>query len=281
MTLNRIWMPSPNYSGRDRRSVRLIVLHTSEGAQSYQSLGSFFGRPAVQVSSHVGIDDTLNTVGEYVKRDNKAWTAGNANPVAVQAELCTPNGAAAGWDYVMWKTHQGMLNNCAAWVAEEAAAFGIPIVKLTPQQAQSTGRGVCQHRDLGSWGSGHSDCGNGFPIDEVIAMAGGQAPPPTPQPTPPPIRGDAPAFPYPPGHYLGQPSNDPNCHSGYYGGVDTTNVATWQTQMAARGWTIVTDGMFGPGSSSVARQFQAEKGLSQDGLVGPQTWRASWTSPVT
>ena len=42
MSLKRVWMASPNYSGRGGAAVRLIVLHTSEGAQTYQSLGSYF-----------------------------------------------------------------------------------------------------------------------------------------------------------------------------------------------------------------------------------------------
>jgi hypothetical protein len=76
-----------------------------------------------------------------------------------------------------------MLSNLARWIAEEAAHFNIPIVKLSPQAAQSNGRGVCQHRDLGSWGGNHSDCGDGFPIDQVLAMAGGVSPVPPPSPT--------------------------------------------------------------------------------------------------
>lgn len=179
--LNRVWIPSPNSSGRGGAHVRLIVLHTAEGALTYQSLGSYFANPASQVSSHVGIDDTPNTVGEYVSRSAKAWTAANANPVAVQAELC----AFAAWSSSEWATHPTMLANAAAWVAEEAAAFGIPIAALTPAQAQGGAAGVCQHRDLGTWGGNHSDCGNGFPMQQVIDMArGGHAPEPEPEPEP-------------------------------------------------------------------------------------------------
>jgi len=281
VTLNRIWIASPNYSSRGGSKVRLIVLHTSEGATSYSSLGSFFANPSSQVSSHVGIDDTKGQIGEYVHRGDKAWTSANANPVAVQAELCTPSGAAMGWSAATWQQHPNMLANAAEWIAEEAAAFGIPIVKLTAQQAQGGSAGVCQHVDLGSWGGGHTDCGPNFPIDQVIAQAGGQKPsPPQPTPTPPPA-GKAPPFPYPASDYLGQPSPDPHCHSGFYGGVDTQNVRTWQQQMAARGWNIGVDGQYGPQSEGVCRQFQGEKGLSVDGLVGPQTWATSWTAPVT
>jgi len=51
--------------------------------------------------------------------------------------------------------------------------------------------------------------------------------------------------------------------------------------MGKRGWTITADGFYGNQTSSVTRQFQQEKGLSVDGLIGPQTWAAAWTAPVT
>lgn len=276
MALNRVRIMSPNYSSRGGAKVRLIVIHTAEGAKTYQSLGSYFANPASQVSSHVGIDDSPNTVGEYVDRGMKAWTAANANPVAVQAELC----AFAAWDLGTWNTHPIMLENCAKWIAEEAKAFGIPLVRLTPQQAQSNGIGICGHMDLGTWGGNHSDPGPAFPMASVIEMAGGSAPPTT---IPPPTNqgGKAPPFPYPPDHYIGQPSPDPKCHSGCYGGVDSQNTRTWQQQMANRGWTISVDGCYGPQSANVCLAFQREKGLSVDGLVGPMTWEASWSAPIT
>lgn len=168
MALTRKWMPSPNYSVRGQTPVRLIVLHTAEGALTIESLGSFFSRPRADVSSHVGIDDKPNVIGEYVKRGNKAWTAAAFNPVAVQAELC----GFAKWSTDVWKNqHPQMLRNCAQWIAEEAAHFGLPIVELTPSQAQGSGRGVCQHRDLGAAGGGHFDCGDGFPMDYVLDLA--------------------------------------------------------------------------------------------------------------
>ena len=180
MSLTRIPIPSPNYSSRGGTGVRLIVIHTAEGALTYQSLGSFFANPASGVSSHVGIDDTPNTVGEYVRRDYKAWTQGNANPYSVAAELC----AFAAWSAGDWAAHPAMLSNCAAWIAEEAAAFGIPLVALTAAQAQGGAAGVCQHADLGAAGGGHWDCGHSFPMAQVIDMARGGA---VPAPQPPEV----------------------------------------------------------------------------------------------
>lgn len=59
------------------------------------------------------------------------------------------------------------------------------------------------------------------------------------------------------------------------------DVRAWQAQMAHRGWRIIADGAFGNASREVARKFQADKRLEVDGIVGPQTWAMSWTSPIT
>ena len=69
-----------------------------------------------------------------------------------------------------------MLSNCAQWVAEEAAYWNVPITRLSSSQAQGSGRGVCQHVDLGARGGGHHDCGAGFPMDRVLDMARGGQP---------------------------------------------------------------------------------------------------------
>ena len=170
MTLERVWLPSPNYSS-GRGSTRLLIVHTAEGATTYQSLGSYFSSSSVQVSSQVGIDDTYNVIGEYVRNTDRSWAAASFNGIAVQAELC----AFASWKASDWAAHETMLVNTAAWLAEEAATFGIPLVKLTAEQAQGSSRGVCGHNELGSAGGGHWDPGPDFPWDHVLAMATGSS----------------------------------------------------------------------------------------------------------
>jgi hypothetical protein len=114
-------------------------------------------------------------VGEYVNRANKAWTQSDFNSAAVSIELC----AFAAWSTGEWDQHPNMLANCAAWIAEEAAHYGLPITRLSASEAQGSGRGVCQHVDLGARGGGHHDCGAGFPMNRVLDMArGGGAPTP-------------------------------------------------------------------------------------------------------
>ena len=59
--------------------------------------------------------------------------------------------------------------------------------------------------------------------------------------------------------------------------------------MKDRGWTITVDGYDGLNQlpvnqgqmPAVVAAFQAEKGLVVDHLVGPKTWAAAWTAPVT
>jgi hypothetical protein len=152
--------------------VRLVVLHTAEGARNYRDLGAFFANPSSGVSSQVGIDDTPGEVGEYVRPEHKAWTQANANPFSDSAELC----AFAAWDAAEWSRHPVMLQNTAAWVGEECARFGIPIRRLSAAQAQGGEAGVCQHADLGAMGGSHWDCGPAFPMDDVLDMAAGGAP---------------------------------------------------------------------------------------------------------
>jgi hypothetical protein len=91
----------------------------------------------------------------------------------------------------------------------------------------------------------------------------------------------APKFPYPSDEWIGQPSNDPKNHSGCYGDPDQGHVKTWQQKMKDRGWSLSVDGCYGSQSEGVCRQFQAEKGLTVDGDVGPKTWGATWSAPVT
>jgi len=66
-------------------------------------------------------------------------------------------------------------------------------------------------------------------------------------------------------------------------GQYNADVATWQSRMRARGWSITVDGYFGPQSAGVARNFAAEKGIDSGlpGQVDVAMWSAAWTLPVT
>ena len=102
-----------------------------------------------------------------------------------------------------------------------------------------------------------------------------------PQPAAPADNGSrpAPAFPLPAGSYFGPKSGPATSVSGYYSHRE--DLRRWQQRMADRGWSLAADGLYGDQTATVARQFQAEKGLRVDALIGPDTWAAAWTAPVT
>ncbi|WP_228011291.1 peptidoglycan-binding protein [Nonomuraea phyllanthi] len=86
----------------------------------------------------------------------------------------------------------------------------------------------------------------------------------------PPTRPDPPAAPPFPGRLLTYPPV-----------TRGDDVRTWQAQMRRRGWSLDVDGAYGPGSREVCRRFQRQQGVTDDGVVGPVTWRLAWEAPVS
>ncbi len=76
-----------------------------------------------------------------------------------------------------------------------------------------------------------------------------------------------PAFPAYPGHPLKR------------GMTNNASVRKFQSKMKARGWKRMSvDGDFGEVTEDLVRQFQTEKRLKVDGVVGPKTWKAIFTA---
>lgn len=64
-------------------------------------------------------------------------------------------------------------------------------------------------------------------------------------------------------------------------GSKGTQVRLAQQRLKERGWSISVDGDFGAGTEKVVKAFQKEKGLTQDGVIGSNTWKALWETKVT
>lgn len=104
-------------------------------------------------------------------------------------------------------------------------------------------------------------------------------PKPASKPKPKPSSAKAPRFPLPSGWYFGPKSGPKYSVSGYYG--HRSDLKRWQDRMHDRGWDIGVDGLYGPETAKIAKQFQREKHLTVDGLIGAATWAAAWTATVT
>jgi N-acetylmuramoyl-L-alanine amidase len=178
MALKRVWTPSNNYSSGSTK--RMLIIHSMEGFTgpngAYDCAKYFQGD--VGASSQVCIDNNRGTIWECVARQYGAWTQCGYNSVSVSVE----QSGYASWSEDYWLSNRSnQLHNVADWLAEESAKFGIPLVKLNASQAQSNGKGIAYHSDLGSTGCGHSDPGPGWPLNQVIewAKGGGSTPTPT------------------------------------------------------------------------------------------------------
>lgn len=269
-------IPSPNYSGRGGASVRLVVIHTAEGARTAANLGNYFMGP-VDGSSHVGIDD--NEIIDYVSYDRASWTLLNGNPISDNAELC----GFARWSRDEWFQHQGMLDNAAQWIADRCGARGIPIRKLTPVQIDAGMSGVIGHADwtYSAVGQGdHTDPGPNFPWDYVIDKALGLNPSaPAPSGGGEPAAGPATTFPLPRNEYFGLITGPAESH----GGNDASErVWVKQIQEALQrkgfapnvaGWA---DGVFEQATSEAVAAWQRASmpGTTRFGEVWWDDWEA-------
>lgn len=227
----------------------------------------------VSGSRQVSANYTVSNEGRatlVVDENERAWTSGSPidDKAAITFEI--ENESTNGWT-ISAKAFEKV----AQMVAEISGRYGIPLDRTH----------VYGHRELYQRyrRSYATACPGGLDLDGVVRRAaeirGGAAPasPSAPAPAIPGV--PAPGFPLPGGWYFGPKSGPKESVSGYFSYRD--NLRQWQQRMHDRGWDIGVDGLYGPNTASVARHFQAEKGLGIDGLIGPATWAAAWTAPIT
>ncbi|MGH2802450.1 MAG: peptidoglycan recognition protein family protein [Thermoleophilaceae bacterium] len=158
-----------------RRSVNILVFHTTEGARTVQSLGAFLRRLGT-ASYHSATDD--HSLANYVHPDNTAWHCRGCNPASEGFCFC----AFSRWSVNEWLNHPVMLENAAWWLAQRSQVRGIPLVKLDAAGVRRALRnpedpgGVCMHHTytLATGDGTHWDCGPSFwgkPLDGIIARA--------------------------------------------------------------------------------------------------------------
>ena len=80
----------------------------------------------------------------------------------------------------------------------------------------------------------------------------------------------APSYPY------GSPSTTIDIGDNDAGTASGTGVTDWQTRMASLGYKVTIDGTYDAADATAARAVQAAKGLTVDGITGPQTWAATF-----
>lgn len=177
-------IPTDNHEPRNGARVRLVVLHTSEGATDVASLGHFF-QTVNDRSYHAAFDD--NRLEQYVPYSEAAWAVLSANMYSDNGCFCC-SAVSAGWTRADWLAHPHMLYLASVWVAERCTMRRLPIKRLNIAETAAACRdpghpgGVIMHHDYTqATGSGtHTDCGDALPWDVIISraqqIAGGQPP---------------------------------------------------------------------------------------------------------
>ncbi|MEU4513140.1 peptidoglycan-binding domain-containing protein [Nonomuraea wenchangensis] len=261
---------SPNKTSGRIAPIRVIVVHTMETGESSnvaENVAAYFARPSTNASAHLCVDN--NSVVRCVADSDTAWAAPGCNSDGLQIELA----GRAGQSKAQWADaySKDLLDLAAGQVARWCRTYNIPARRLTRAQLRAGQRGIVGHADVSAVykRSDHWDPGDNFPWSSFLARVNHHldgsattAKPATSKPTAKPS--DWPAFPgrllrYTPGKQL-------------LAGADVT---TWQSRLKQLRYTITVDGQYGPMTAAATKVFQRSKGLDDDGIVGPNTWRAA------
>lgn len=151
-------------SSREGARIHLLVLHTTEGSGSLQTLGSIFDNE--EASSHYGVD-AEGRIAQYVPDSAKAWTQCNYNPVSLSLEQI----AFAEFSRSEWFKRHDQLEGAAKWLVYGHIHYGVPLRQGEVANGGIVRDGVMQHGQLGQIGCGHSDCGPGYPQKYVMLLA--------------------------------------------------------------------------------------------------------------
>lgn len=162
---------SPMQSSREGARIHGLVLHTTEGGDNpsgdvdLKGLGELFHNE--EASAHIGVN-IRGRFGRYVPDAAKAWAVCNFNAVTLSLEQI----AFAHFTHEEWMRHRhDQLHGASEFLAYGHTHYGVPLRKGKVSGSSIIEPGVFQHKDLGISGSGHVDCGPGYPEGYVIELA--------------------------------------------------------------------------------------------------------------
>lgn len=258
-----VWVPSPNYYYGRRQPLAWCVWHSTESAEvkggAYNVAAGWFGKASSKVSAHVVVDNGADPrypdgVVECVRPGDTAWHAARANAGGYGIEI-VGKAAQSGTD---WSDPYSLnaIRNACRWVRSNPSLMSIPTRWLTDAQLRNGERGHTVHsqvsRVLG--GTNHTDPGVGFPFARVMENLGAGVASVSPEAS---AGGSA-------GRTLRTAS--PLLRGDDVTALQSALNATFPTYSH-----LVVDGVFGPGTAAVVREFQTRTGLTADGVVGPNT----------
>lgn len=153
-------------------SIKIMVKHTTEGPNSkglgdLKGLSDYFNIPSVQASSTIVVDGE-GFSARLMSDSAKPWTQSSYNSVSLSIE----NIGYAATDKEDWfENYHNQLATDAKQFAYWSEEHGIPLRRAITISGGVQRTGVATHKQLGQYGGGHVDPGNGYPLKYVIWLA--------------------------------------------------------------------------------------------------------------
>lgn len=160
-------------SSREGGRIHGLVLHTTQGSDNPRGnppadlveLGSIFD--GEEASAHLGVN-VAGKFARYVADSQKAWAVCNYNSLTLSLEQI----AFAEYEKAEWfKDRHPQLHGAAEFLCYGHVHYGVPLHPGEVNNGAIIRPGIFQHSDLGIVGSGHVDCGPGYPQGYVTLLA--------------------------------------------------------------------------------------------------------------
>lgn len=288
---------SPNVGGA-MSAHHGVVLHIAEGyyrgtiAWQLNPDQRYSDGTQVTTSSTWIVGEQRGQWAQMVDSDTVAWAqrGGSHRWMSIELEGFAPH------QLTDWQ-----LEACAQLLAWAHRHHGVPLQVADHPGQRGLGHHSMDREWLGEqWG--HEACPGQPVIDAkrkivdaargIVGGGGGSGGGGSTRPAPGPKM----AFPLPAGYYFGPKEWGDRSVSGFYGRRfrgrrDREWLQEFVDQLRRRGWNARrggtylshhgSDGRYGDEHAELIRAFQADQGLTVDGLLGPDTWAAAYRNAVT
>jgi len=235
-----------NYYPSRSRDIQGIVVHTAEGGRDAENIAKYLSTTDRTASAHVVIDN--EKIVNLLPDDFTAFHVRGQNSKSLGLEIA--------YYASQWGTdkeyEKEVIAMSAKWAADKVKAYDIPVRRLNQTEWLKGQKGFISHAELDP--ERRSDPGMNFPWEQFFTLIKGKA-----------FRKAQRQAPKWNGRIF-------LVSAPYVKGDD---VAQWQD--AAGGLTA--DGIYGRKSEARCKEIQKIAGLIPDGLVGPQTWYATFGLP--
>ena len=231
------------YYPRRSRDIQGIVVHTAEGGREALGIAKYLAKTDRTASAHVVVDD--KNIVNLLPDDFTAFhvRAHNSNTLGIELAYF-----ASEWGLDK-EYEDAVIALAAKWCSEKVELYNITPRRLNREEWLAGKSGFISHAELDP--SRRTDPGMNFPWEQFFTLIKGKAYRKAKRQAP---RWQGQVF------YVKAP---------YMRGPD---IEQWQD--AAGGLTV--DGIYGKNSAKRCMAIQKSSGLVQDGLVGPQTWYATF-----